>query len=162
SPYDSVVSWGGDAFGAPTDGNYCGPGSDVGVATGCGATNPAAAAFIAPASGFLTGLGVQRGAPPLPGNTETYTVFNVTAGRDAAGLNVSLSGSAGDIKKISSTCTGDCFVFAGDLIAVRFNNTGAGLTAGFRNITVSLDRIGQIDTSRSDVAIPSITRTGNF
>jgi hypothetical protein len=161
TPYATVVSWGGLAFSAPTNGNYCGPGSDTGIDTGCGATNPAAAAFIVPGAGVISGIAVERSTAPASGRTETFSVYNVTADRDAAGLSATLEGTAGDIKKAATTCTANCSVAAGDLIAVRFNSTGT-VSAAVRNVTVTVDGIGQIDTTRSDNKITALTRYANF
>src|SRR5262249_38368543 len=62
----------------------------------------------------------------------------------------------------SATCTADCFVFAGDLLAVRFAGTVGASTIGVRNFTLTLANIGQIDTSRFDVRTTAFTRYGNF
>ena len=161
NPYASVVSWGGggaaDSF-APADGDFCGPGNDLDDITEClGANandpvNAQAASFIAPVGGTLSGLGVRQSVAPAAAESVTYTVHNVTADRDV-GLTATLNGATGDVKQIATTCTHDCQLAKGDLVTVRFN--GPNDNFANRNIAVTIDGVGQINTSRRNAAILS-------
>jgi hypothetical protein len=172
NPYDSAITWGGGgaAFngvgGRPVDGNFCGPGNDLDNITEClGANanapvNAQSAAFIVPVGGTLSGLGVRQSVAVATGDTVTYTVYNVTANRDT-GLVVTLNAS--DLKQTTTTCANDCLVDPGDLLTVRFNRTGTGDTFANRNIAITIDGIGQVNTSRRDSKIgTAATVFGNF
>jgi len=172
NPYDSTIAWGGGgaAFdgngGRPLDGSFCGPGDDLDNITEClGANandpvNAQSAAFIAPVGGLLSGLGVRQSVVVAAGDSVTYTVVNVTANRDT-GVVVTMN--AGELKQTATTCTHDCYVAPGDLLTVRFNRTGTGDTFANRNLAVTIDGMGQDNTSRRNSAIGTAqTVFGNY
>src|SRR6185295_16908354 len=53
------------------------------------------------------------------------------------------------------TCTNDCDVQKGELLTVRFNRSGTGSTFANRNIALTINGVGQINTSRRNAAILS-------
>lgn len=163
NPYDSVVTWGGGNAAAnspghrPLDGDFCGPGNISDNITECLGTNSnnpilaSQAAFIVPVGGTLSGLAVRESVA-VGG---TYTVVNVTGNRDV-GLTVTTSGGKG----IASTCTSDCYVWPHDLLTVRFNGVEQ---FAHRNIAVTINGIGQVNTNRRQSAISGASSVfGNF
>lgn len=184
-PYDSTISWGGGGavaqgpthdpgcpiftppdgpvtgYGCPLNGNFCGPGGDGEALTEClrlNANVPQNAldsSFIVPVGGgVLSGIAVRESSTASSG---TYTVVNVTQNRDT-GLSVTTSGQKG----ISTVCTHDCEVNAGDHLTVRWNGTETNESN--RNITVTIAGIGQLDVSRRANALPLVAYTlfGNY
>lgn len=182
NPYDSAIHWGGGSAAAdtagsrPTSGCWCGPGNDVDNLTEClgGMLGTACVGFsAAPTSSFtipgpigtlmgqLSGMTVHITPAVAGGNTETYTVVNVTGGMRDTGLVVTLA--AGNTSGSTTTCTGDdCWVYGGDNIAVRYDVTGGGDTFGNRNIAITIDGPGQILTTRRSLPLtPPGTSYGN-
>lgn len=178
SPADSVVSWGGvnDTLGpndngaSPLDGSYCGPTSNQGNALQCyqinnnTPLNATHASFIMPVDGFLTGFSVWEASVPSPTPVTgggTYTVYNVTANRDV-GLQVQVVASYGGAGGSTTTCTSDCFAYAGDLITVRYNVAGSQTNRwANRNFAIT-SFTGQINTSRALSSFSASTSFGNF
>lgn len=170
NPYDSTIHWGGGgaAFdgngGRPISGDWCGPGNDVDDITECiggsGASGGIYGFYGAPSQSFtipgpigtlmgrLSGMGVHVTPAIAAGDTETYTVVNVTGGMRDTGLVTTLT--AGNTQATTTTCTGDdCWVYGGDNLAVRYDLTaGTGDTFGNRNISITIDGPGQIFTTR--------------
>lgn len=159
--------------GQPNDGCWCSPGNDVDNSTEClggwgwpscdsSEATARANSFTIPGPagtvmGQLSGMTVHL--TPAAGNTETYTLVNVTAGMRDMGLVTTLA--AGNTQA-TGTCSGDCWVYGGDNLVVRYNVSGSANTFGNRNIAVTIDGPGQILTTRRNVNITtSSTIYGN-
>jgi hypothetical protein len=160
TPANPTVAFGTTLGGAPTDGYYCGPASQVTSlprSLNCGSPNAEEAGFIVPFDFTLTGLGMRRNTTATA--NETYTVENVTAGT-TTDLAVTLSSS--DVRAVDATCTSNCSGSAGDRIAVRFNSTSPStrthhlaisLTGGGQPINVDFGGAGGFLGSRYEIPL---------
>lgn len=153
SPYESAVTFGDNTTGLrfATSITYCGPGGvhDT-VATCFSKTVPTDGSFVMPADGVIDGIAVGFNPALTAGQSETFTVFNVTTGRFVADLAVTMT--SGDTVKGATTtaltCTeGDCYVRGGELITLQA--TSNGLHSSARTFTITIAGIGQIDGARN-------------
>jgi hypothetical protein len=146
SPHDALIAFAG--HGTPSDAQYCGT-TGIGLTGGstpsniCAQPNESKSTFLIPSAGTLTNLSVKLDVAPSSGNTETYTVRNVTTGLDS-NLVVTLDDS---MTQAVATCATNCAVAAGDRLVIRFNRTGPA-ESRFRAIALEVSGSGQIVNSR--------------
>jgi len=118
--HPSVVALGYEPPYGPADGNYCGQASNGTWPMTCGETLEGRAVFVAPSAGTLQALSVHLDTPMGTGDSEHYTLRNVTLGTD---VGLSCTVSAGAVLCEALTCTSACTVNPGDELVVRFNRT---------------------------------------
>lgn len=152
--YPSIVTWGSATNVLPSGTRYCGP-SDVTASPAlCFDSDQERAAFVVPSAGTLAGLSIAYDAPLASGKSETFTVLNVT---DATTSNLTLAMSAGESEKVTTTCSSNCAVGAGDLIVVRATGT---FDSRIRTMSLLIDGVGTIIPSMSDQRSETTTYGG--
>lgn len=160
-PYDAILSW-GPAFALMADGNYCGAGDANGANTGCGDPDPRHSAMIVPRAGYLSGLSVHLGVTPTA-SAFTFTVRNLTTGRDVPGMTVSIAGNGERFGYVPSCTDPECYVAAGDRLAVRFNSSTPGqkYIVNRTNFVLTIDGIGGWDGIRQGFENATLTGYSN-
>ena len=148
NPYDAIISW-GPAYAVMKDGNYCGVGDGNGDNTGCADPNPAHSAMIIPSAGRISGFSVHLEYTPIA-SAFSFTVRNLTTGRDVPGMTATIHNSNGERAAYVSSCTDpECYVAPGDQLAVRVSSSIPGQTNVARsNFMITIDGIGGWDGIR--------------
>jgi hypothetical protein len=120
--HSSVVAMGYELPWGPSDGSFCGQASNGTWPMACGETQVGRAGFWAPTGGTLQAMAVHLDGVMGAGNSEIFTVRNVTSGLDV-GLTCAVGPGAQSCDAL--TCTSNCGVNAGEQVVVRFNRSAA-------------------------------------